>query len=191
MITTAPSEVLILPPHPPQYSNLPMYALEVLLHTPSESCEKDECRVTNLTFFLFDNTKLGWRSLTYGETLYVDTFYSVRSKIFFFFLRKSDFFRRRIYHYKIWYYGGRAACNLTKKGFNFCLEFREIWGGIRYLGFLMRKKKRQWDEDVHVRSAQKKNTQFLFSDMQNPACKTLGCRSLQLRWFHEKLPQCS
>ena len=70
-------------PTPPQYSNLPMYALEVLLHTPSESCEKDECRVTNLTFFLFDNTKLGWRSLTYGETLYVDTFYSVRSKIFF------------------------------------------------------------------------------------------------------------
>ena len=60
-----------------------MYALEVLLHTPSESCEKDECRVTNLTFFLFDNTELGWRSLTYGETLYVDTFYSVRSKFFF------------------------------------------------------------------------------------------------------------
>ena len=80
----------------------------------------------------------------------------------FFFLRKSDFFRRRIYHYKIRYYGGRAACNLTKKGFNFCLEFREIWGGIRYLGFLMRKKKRQWDEDVHVRSAQKKSSISIF-----------------------------
>ena len=92
----------------------------------------------------------------------------------FFFLRKSDFFRRRIYHYKIRYYGGRAACNLTKKGFNFCLEFREIWGGIRYLGFLMRKKKRQWDEDVHVRSAQKKILNFYFLTCKTRRAKLWG-----------------
>ena len=35
------------------------------------------------------------------------------------------------------YHGGSG---LTKKGFSFCFEFREILGGIRYLSFLMRKK---------------------------------------------------